>query len=119
MNNENGRSMVEMLGVLAIIGVLSVAGIAGYSMAMKRYRANEIVNIASTLYTLAEAKYLLDNEESYTLEDAGITNAPAGVDMTYTVATKKIEISGAGDGICSIITNMTANAEYKIDPCTS
>ena len=27
--NESGRSMVEMLGVLAIIGVLSVGGIAG------------------------------------------------------------------------------------------
>ena len=39
--NESGRSMVEMLGVLAIIGVLSVMGIAGYTQAMKRYRANE------------------------------------------------------------------------------
>ena len=29
-----GRSMVEMLGVLAIIGVLSVGAIAGYSKAM-------------------------------------------------------------------------------------
>ena len=28
-----GRSMVEMLGVLAILGVLSVGGIAGYSKA--------------------------------------------------------------------------------------
>ena len=27
---ESGRSMVEMLGVLAIIGVLSIGGIAGY-----------------------------------------------------------------------------------------
>ncbi len=26
-NNQNGRSMIEMLGVLAIIGVLSVGGI--------------------------------------------------------------------------------------------
>ena len=26
---ESGRSMIEMLGVLAIIGVLSVGGIAG------------------------------------------------------------------------------------------
>ena len=40
--NESGRSMVEMLGVLAIIGVLSVGGIAGYTQAMKKYRANEI-----------------------------------------------------------------------------
>ena len=31
---EFGRSMVEMLGVLAIIGVLSVGGIAGYRYAM-------------------------------------------------------------------------------------
>ena len=28
--NQSGRSMIEMLGVLAIIGVLSVGGIAGY-----------------------------------------------------------------------------------------
>ena len=28
-NNQFGRSMIEMLGVLAIIGVLSVGGIAG------------------------------------------------------------------------------------------
>ena len=39
--NESGRSMVEMLGVLAIIGVLSVGGIAGYTLAMNKYRVNE------------------------------------------------------------------------------
>ena len=55
MNNENGRSMVEMLGVLAIIGVLSVAGIAGYTIAMQKYRANEIVNTASQLAILTRA----------------------------------------------------------------
>ena len=35
-----GRSMIEMLGVLAIIGVLSVGGIAGYSKAMMMWRSN-------------------------------------------------------------------------------
>ena len=38
---ELGRSMVEMLGVLAIIGVLSVGGIAGYSKAMMKYKLNK------------------------------------------------------------------------------
>ena len=47
--NENGRSMIEMLGVLAIIGVLSVGGIYGYTTAMKKYKANEIVQAASML----------------------------------------------------------------------
>ncbi|MBQ3695409.1 MAG: hypothetical protein II938_00335 [Alphaproteobacteria bacterium] len=49
MKNESGRSMVEMLGVLAIIGVLSVGGIAGYTMAMRKYKANEIMNAASMM----------------------------------------------------------------------
>ena len=42
-NNQNGRSMVEMLGVLAIIGVLSVGAIAGYSKAMTKYKTNKII----------------------------------------------------------------------------
>ena len=44
INFESGRSMVEMLGVLAIIGVLSVGAIAGYSYGMAKYRANETIN---------------------------------------------------------------------------
>ena len=35
-----GRSMIEMLGVLAIVGVLSIGGIAGYSKAMNMYKIN-------------------------------------------------------------------------------
>ena len=35
---QSGRSMIEMLGVLAIVGVLSAGGIAGYSMAMQSYK---------------------------------------------------------------------------------
>ena len=42
--NETGRSMVEMLGVLAVIGVLSVGGIMGYKFGMMKYRVNEIIN---------------------------------------------------------------------------
>jgi len=39
--NESGRSMVEMLGVLAVIGVLSVGGIYGYKMAMRKNSLNK------------------------------------------------------------------------------
>ena len=47
--NEVGRSMVEMLGVLAIIGVLSTAGIAGYTKAMEKFKVNEVANQISTI----------------------------------------------------------------------
>ena len=39
--NQLGRSMVEMLGVLAIIGVLSVGAISGYSNAMTKHKLNK------------------------------------------------------------------------------
>ena len=42
--NPLGRSMIEMLGVLAIIGVLSVGGIAGYSKAMEKFKLNKALD---------------------------------------------------------------------------
>ena len=42
--NELGRSMVEILGVLAIIGVLSIGAIQGYRYAFNKYNANETIN---------------------------------------------------------------------------
>ncbi|MBQ3695758.1 MAG: hypothetical protein II938_02150 [Alphaproteobacteria bacterium] len=53
-NNESGRSMVEMLGVLAIIGVLSVGGIAGYTMAMNKHKANNLVDCIAKMSIAAQ-----------------------------------------------------------------
>ena len=44
-NNQKGRSMVEMLGVLAIVGVLSAGALKGYSAAMFKYKMNQSIDI--------------------------------------------------------------------------
>ena len=38
---QQGRSIFEMLGVLAIMAILSISGVGGYTLAMKKYKANE------------------------------------------------------------------------------
>ena len=53
---ESGRSMIEMLGVLAIIGVLSIGGLAGYTMAMNRYRASNLSDYVSRCVVVAQTK---------------------------------------------------------------
>ena len=71
LKSQSGRSMVEMLGVLAIIGVLSVGGIAGYSLSMRRHRANQIVDIVSkyalTIYNQCQQHLL--NTNGTTVDD--------------------------------------------------
>lgn len=69
--NENGRSMVEMLGVLAIIGVLSVGGIAGYSKAMNKYKINKTTDQVSML--VANLRTIFSSQGNY----AGLKNGSA------------------------------------------
>ncbi|HCU59310.1 MAG TPA: hypothetical protein DIC64_04945 [Alphaproteobacteria bacterium] len=52
-NKENGRSMVEMLGVLAIIGVLSAGALAGFNTAMKKHKLNEHLDALNTIFQSA------------------------------------------------------------------
>lgn len=67
---EKGRSMIEMLGVLAIIGVLSIGGIAGYSKGMTKIKVNktthQITQIVTGILTVfANSKTLSGTDKEY------------------------------------------------------
>ncbi len=64
--SQLGRSMIEMLGVLAIIGVLSVGGIAGYSKAMEQYKLNKLKDQYVDLFSV-----LLQNKEKILKDGPG------------------------------------------------
>ena len=70
---QSGRSMIEMLGVLAIIGVLSVGGIMGYSKAMHRYRVNKTIEIMSKVFhnfdVITSTKIVGDGDAFYEPEE--------------------------------------------------
>ena len=69
--NEQGRSMIEMLGVLAIVGVLSVGGIAGYSKAMNKFKTNKLIEQVNMISTNVRTLYA--SQRSY----EGLTNGAA------------------------------------------
>ncbi len=63
--NEIGRSMIEMLGVLAIIAVLSVGGIAGYSKALMKWKSNVQKNmLAELLANMIKIRSNLDKKST-------------------------------------------------------
>lgn len=99
---QSGRSMVEMLGVLAIIGVLSVAGIAGYSKAMAKHKQTKLLEQVSL--TVANIRAAYANQPNY----VGITNSIAismnliddnmkVITSSGTVDTNQIKNSYGGD----------------------
>ena len=84
--NESGRSMIEMLGVLAIIGVLSVGGIAGYSKAMNKFKTNKVSDNVSML--VANIKTLYAQQNTYTdLDNANAVSMGVVPDELVTDAT--------------------------------
>ena len=72
--SQSGRSMIEMLGVLAIIAVLTVGGIAGYSKAMQKYKINKMLDDYTMLTTnilehLDNLKYVSKNSSAIGMVD--------------------------------------------------
>jgi type II secretory pathway pseudopilin PulG len=70
---QYGRSMIEMLGVLAIIGVLSVGGIAGYSKAMTKFKVNKTVDLVAQIS--ANIRTLYKSQHYYNLNQAIVKKA--------------------------------------------
>lgn len=77
--NEQGRSMIEMLGVLAIVGVLSVGGIAGYSKAMNKFKTNKAIDqinmLSTNIRTLFSSQGNYDGMKNSVLVKAGVIPA--------------------------------------------
>ncbi len=94
-NNQSGRSMVEMLGVLAIIGVLSAGGLAGYSKAMFKHKLNSTMDQITMLVTNIRTMY--GTQGNY----AGLNNGSA-VNLGIVPA---VMDGGSGSGSARGLTN--------------
>jgi len=113
--NESGRSMVEMLGVLAIIGVLSIGGIAGYTLAMNRYRANEILNAAALVSIAATSANggVGDTANLANLGGVGTMTLPAinndGAITGYANGEVDIQIETGYEAVMNVINSLVGN----------
>ncbi len=113
-NGEAGRSMVEMLGVLAIIGVLSIGGIAGYNMAMNRYRANEIIDTAAKVSVIAISKQDCDEWECGQMSDVTDRSQVSGITSMSSYGDGRVGIYGHTDSAKSIRRAIKSIAGNKV-----
>ena len=112
--SQKGRSMVEMLGVLAIIGVLSVGGVYGYGVAMKKHKANELLHQASMLATTISSQILTDkplNVQDFGNGKYGTFGTPEKVnDEQFTM-----QITGMDTAVCEQMEKMAGGMVRKAE----
>ena len=106
---ETGRSMVEILGVLAVIGVLSIGGIYGYTFAMDKYRANDIiyeVNLRNRdTWNKYQDKDLPEAEELDEWADTTQTGFPIGVYPRSNIVFD-VQVDDVPSRVCKQVLNM-------------
>ena len=127
-NEQSGRSMVEMLGVLAIIGVLSVGGISGYSKAMPKFKLTKAQDQLTMMIMNIRTAYV--TSPGY----PGLNNSLAA---DYKLVSQEMVVSQGGSSLISAFggevlvsavqgADGTANGAFQIifnglgkDACTS
>lgn len=145
--NDSGRSIVEMLGVLAIMGVITVMGISGYSQAIGRINRNKVVEDVNRIIqevrglfagktnaytevgdmqTDANAEDLLTSIGFRRVSDqnpfGGVYQiGSSGKDSNDVARTFTIKITGLNRTDCNYlrIAEWQGSAESPVDTCTS
>ncbi len=107
---QHGRSMIEMLGVLAIIGVLSITALVGFTYAMNKHRANETiydVMLRGTNVPMID-EYYASKPSGHEFRFPGLTDG-----TYYAMVTKKdsgssyyVEATGVTYRVCEMILKM-------------
>ncbi|MBE6446861.1 MAG: hypothetical protein E7021_05625 [Alphaproteobacteria bacterium] len=113
--SQKGRSMVEMLGVLAIVGVLSVGGLYGYGVAMKKHKANQLLHEASMQAATVSAQIMSGKDPT------GLTDFGTGNNITLDTnsiagnTTFKLKMAGIGKDVCEQMKNSKGGMVRDVD----
>ncbi|MBR5129643.1 MAG: hypothetical protein IKV03_00250 [Alphaproteobacteria bacterium] len=116
LTGENGRSMVEILGLLSVVGVLSVGGVMGYQYAVNKNKANRILNDVQLSYVNINAS------QNIVLNQ--LTPVPFAPLSGYPIFTQRVAVQeGQADvviaqnveqKVCDHLTDMVQKTRWKM-----
>ena len=78
MKNDSGRTLMEMLGILAIMGLLSLVAVKAYMTAMRNHRANELIYEANKRAAVVAMQFASGKTTASALEFSGHSTFPGG-----------------------------------------
>ena len=113
---ESGRTLTEMLGVLAIMGVLTIGGIAGFNWAMDRWRANRIIDGVEERALVGSRLRLSGMNRTMEIADAVVAQTGGTIeDYATTVSNTgkhdektyfSVKVAGVSPQVCENVMNL-------------
>ena len=118
---ESGRTLVEMLGVLAIMAVLSLLGLYGYRQAIAKMHANELIYEANKRAAVVSAQIIFShkngNLNEFTMNEFGYGVFPTG-DIVPHGEQFDIQVTGVSEQICKHMRNIAGGIIVGFSPET-
>ena len=116
MQKQFGRSMIEMLGVLAIVGVLSIVGIAMYRRAVNNHQANIILDDVNRFaFAIVESNRSFEKNTNITEDIEYTKTSPYVLEAFLGFKTEQfgIIVESIPKGVCEALLDK-ASVEYKV-----
>ena len=116
---ESGRSMVEIIGMLAVAGVLSIGGIMGYKYAIDKSKANRIMKDVELAYVATS---------SANQKDGGLTEYTDALSGYPTFTERLIDedfqtdivlVKNVPESVCDKILEMTESSDWVVSAVES
>lgn len=112
---QMGRSLIEMLAVLAIIGILSVVALAGFSYGMNKHYANETMQeINQRLQTYLQQ---IDRGIALSYESGNKTYYNYPITAEFKDGKLAILLSDIPPSICGKLIPLATNFTVEADEC--
>ena len=110
-SNESGRSMVEMLGVLAVIGVLTIIGITAFRYALNRHYANDLLHeVHRVAYSYSGHLLTAGNGAAFDVNSV----EPAAADVSFTITPYDDYFMIGTEGIDKAVCDQAAGTELPV-----
>jgi len=115
---ESGRSMIEMLGVLAIMGVLSLTALYGYRHFVNKQRADALLNDVNLQATNFSSE-LVKAPPSTELTPLDTSHFPKNSGYEFQAATLQdqfyIQTAGIPQEICELMMRAQYEVPFQVD----
>ena len=100
---ESGRSMIEILGVLALVAILSIVAVAGFQRMVNKNKANTVISESKLAFIEAHARQNMESAKLNLWENVSFTPS-YGYGMTVMRDYKSndyVKVTRVSEGVCA------------------